>query len=531
MDFKTLDPAHRHFVAAPLVLLVAILTLGTQDSPLWQASALEVPQPITVEAGAEEAIGGGVSVAGGEEGASLETSGEEAKLLRGSILLKAEGFARLTVDPWTLTVLDGAAFVERAPSGALSVAAITSNVLVEDGNGRGVVIPVSKQWKGTDGKLPSLDGDPLTWGEAAALRDIPQTFFREQRRAAQGMTSTALPAAVSVIPDLSGSPWMLPSAQSRSLERNGESVFGYIRSLLGEGEWPTLQAYLSRHDVRAFLQASPLTRQIFPPLALQSPDAQRASLLLLPFLAEDPDAFLLLSLHPVFHVTAWILPRPVLDGEKQALLLLSTPRADTLAEAFSEGIHARWLQAARDAVASAPLPHVLVQLFMEDGANVLQGLQERGYLHRLVRYAEELGDLAELYAEGSPETGTALGRIRALQAQAASAVTATRAGGGESGQPEQPAPPPPAAASLAPEEIRSLTYAALRDAGALFTVRTEIRPLTTGKAAVEGIIFGGTAYSFEFDPVRRTVGRIVQGTSALPFSLPFGKFVEWAREG
>ena len=118
MDFKTLDPAHRHFVAAPLVLLVAILTLGTQDSPLWQASALEVPQPITVEAGAEEAIGGGVSVAGGEEGASLETSGEEAKLLRGSILLKAEGFARLTVDPWTLTVLDGAAFVERAPSGA-----------------------------------------------------------------------------------------------------------------------------------------------------------------------------------------------------------------------------------------------------------------------------------------------------------------------------------------------------------------------------------------------------------------------------
>ncbi|MFA6509836.1 MAG: hypothetical protein WCV62_05205 [Candidatus Peribacteraceae bacterium] len=518
LNFKNTQ-RHRHLVAAPLVLLAALLTLGVADSSLWKASAVPVTT-ITIPSGTEVRLGGGLRALGGEEGATMEGGVKEYTLLRGSMLLKSEGVARVQMDRWAITLLDGTVFVERTSSQKLSIAAITAHALVQDGEGRGLVVPVTRQWKSTD---------PL---EAASLQDVPASFLQEQRTRAQGMKEEALPNIVKEPPALMGGPWVFPSAVERAQGRNEDAVFGYIRHLLATRQWSVLQGYLALPEVTAFLGESPLTQSLLPALILQSEDTQRASLLLLPFVAADPDAFVLLSVHPVFRDAAWLLPAPPPEGERMLTLLRSVPAADTLAEAFSEGIHLRWQEAVRHALTRAETPATLAQSFLEDGIATLESLLERGYVHRLVRYAEEYRELAEPYADSAEEVQAALRRIRALEAGA-------EAAGGSAGAEEErvadvPAPVSPNSPSEDPlyteEEIRSLTYTALRDAGALFMVTTEIRPLTTGKAAVEGILFGNGSFSFEFDPLTRTVNRITKGETVLPFSLSFEKFVAWARE-
>ena len=76
--------------------------------------------------------------------------------------------------------------------------------------------------------------------------------------------------------------------------------------------------------------------------------------------------------------------------------------------------------------------------------------------------------------------------------------------------------------------VEAQVYEALRNAGALFTVETQITPVSAQSAKIEGVVFGDSIFSFVYDLTTGEVHQIVQDGESLPYAISLVDFVEWA---
>jgi hypothetical protein len=234
------------------------------------------------------------------------------------------------------------------------------------------------------------------------------------------------------------------------------------------------------------------------------------------------DQWLLGSVHPALRETVWKQSFPgKTTREAQLLRLFSFPLSDTLPDAASVPVVKRWQAAAEETLRRETEAPLIVELLLQDARDLLERFRSEDYPDRLQRYAEAFASLSAPYTDTfSPDTLALRLEIMALQrGEDVVAVPSVAASS------EQSSSVP----SWSAEEISSITHDKLSAAGALFTVQTSITPPDSHSAAVSGIVFVNSFYSFTYDLVTGDVSGIVKDGEQFPYALSLQKFAGWAK--
>jgi hypothetical protein len=238
--------------------------------------------------------------------------------------------------------------------------------------------------------------------------------------------------------------------------------------------------------------------------------------------ASVEDRWLLGSVHPEERETVWKQSSPDrTTREAQLLRLFSFPLSDTLSDAASAPVVKRWQAAAEETLRRETEAPLIVELLLQDARDLLERFRSEDYPDRLQRYAEAFVALSEPYTDAfSPDTLALRQEITALQRGEDVAAVPSVAFSSEQSS---------SVPSWSAEEISSITHERLGAAGALFTVQTSITPTGSHSAAVSGIVFVDSFYSFTYDLATGEVSGIVKDGEQFPYALSLQKFAGWAR--
>lgn len=525
MDISTpLRRARRHYVAFPVFLLGILLTVAGGLQRADVLGEIGTPSPSTLSLSEDErmelpscvhvqAVDGGVTLERATVGASV--------LQEGGILVSAEGVARLRAGAFDVVGLGGTFFLS-VRGERVSLATIDVPVLVSQEDGA-IVIPAGRQWEGADA-LPDADGVVGIWHDQASLLPVPETFKRDMLKRVSTDATCELPQA-------------LPEAQYRTLEApSEEQVYGVIRASLEAGDTQGLHRFLTDPNASSLLSHSKQRADLLPALLLRSGAPKAASLDLLPFFVDDSALWLLAQLHHVLRETAWLLPPTLNVSEKELILrLFSFPVTDTQAIAASPGVLDRWETEGVQFLRHQSGAVLMVGNLLADGKPLLQRFVSEDYPDRLSRYVQAYLSISEPYAEQLPAQvqglrllfRSALTDPSVLRPLAPSSAPAAEAVTPEEGIEEVPPP------SWTPQEVEQITYQALRDAGALFTVQTTISPANPHTAVVKSIVFAGKAgsalYDFTYDLATGEASEISkEGGEVFPYALSLSDLAAWA---
>lgn len=520
MDFNALALArsrHRHFVAVPLAFFLLLISVIGVRSALFSGALNTISQEdiVSQATGEQVRLSAGFSARLNGDDAAL-VPGELPELQNGSALFKADGVMRLKAGPFLLTGIAGGWYVSWAHD-KLTVVSLTSPLLVSSGSGK-VVVPVGSQWEAPEGSIPAIEADPDRWMEAQEVRQLPASFLQKQLPLLSGLHASFLPPERADEPSLYPPVWLLPHTRDR-MERM--RIVGFLRSLVARKDWDGLDRFMRKDGVLQAVQDSP--GDIVELLTLAGSE-RIAVLSLFPAFRQDPDIRLLTSIHPKFREISWTAQ----DAESgtTVLQLLSVPASDTLYEATSDGLTERWQNAAAGLLAAQEDPVATLEVLLKGIKPSLSRFQKSGHLERLSRYASAFKTLAEPFIDMLSDDQTVLLRSITNRADVEPPTVKDQVVSSEEAASSS-------IARLSADEITARTYAAFRDAHALFTVQTTIRASEDGTADVRNIVFSGpkrdATFDCTYDPQNGEVRDISKDGKRLPFSLPFDRFVEWAR--
>lgn len=531
MHIKTI--AHRHAVLVPLFLAVTVVsTLSTAKREAQHAS--------TVSGESEEFRTRNGVVGRREKGTSVSFEAADPVLSEGEVLLKGEGRVALDVPGGTLLGLFGG-FSAIRHGDTITIAALTTPVLLVRDDGARLLVPVGYQWRGIPAALGSFDQGISLWEEARKVSLLPSDFRRRQLHSLEALPGDAgnavLPPARSLFPAEPAFTTFLrfPAADQRAEGQWFRDVLGVVRGALESQEPERALEILRREDVRSTLQARrDQERETILVLAGRALTHAGVEHLLLPSVLTE-DLALVLSVHPDFREVFWTLP----EGEAQfttpegsAIAVLTFPGADMLPQGAADIAVRSWAGFAdRVLKDGGDRSTALFEELTERMRTVISFAEQEQYAERTRRYADVLAALRQGRSV-SPEVDREIQRLSALDS-----VRLT---------PKPAMSEASLQASLVPPVIRvedrpsfdsraveALARQILGDSGALWSLKTTVEAVGPATASIRNIVFatpsGDKAFTFSLDTDSRTVQGIVQDGTTLPFAISLEQFLAWVR--
>lgn len=534
MHIQTLrNPAHRHLLVLPLLLLVLAFSVNVRGTAHPQLLAA-----LTIESDAQGQHLQGLGFIGLASPGSVVGAGEgRAVILReGELLFLTEGKGTVVAGGAQITGFAGGYSVT-LHSGTLSVVALTTPVLLQSDDGGRRILPIGEQWRSVGAERSLVD---------AAFLPVPADFFQEQLRALEPLPrerlERGLPSPRGNFPPSPYSLLRLASAEERAQHDWAEALLGYLRTLVAQGDAPDVRSFFNDPAVREAVTSSPRSSAIFSRFLARSARSEGVAMALFPYV-EDGEAWLLASLHPQFRAVAWMSPRPpALSSDVVRLRLLSLPETDRLPEGAPGFVVERWGTEMEGYIAQqGEEQNAVLRVILTKISDAISRFEHMGYPERVQRYGVVLLALAEGHEEFLPASLRAdLTRLRAfgdiaverLPAElqwAAETPSPLEEGSSSSAQRNAQYLPSPEEA----EALRTSARALLGSAGAVFTVQTSIQAVAPGRVSVRAIIFSGTegdrAYDFTLDVSDRTVHGIIVEGKELPNEVSLSAFAAWAR--
>ena len=385
--------SHRHLVAVPLLLLWALLPLtGMRGAPALASLAPLGDGGVVLE------LSGGAHALADADGTLLHVDDSRNVLRAGAVLVRTEAMETVEVSDLSFTGWNGAFRVGRL-GGRVSVAAVTSPILVADASGTVLVVPPGMQWE-TGGSPAALSEGLRAWSLDRSPLPLPGVYVVETLRRLRDLPErdAAPERETSVDPSL----LQLPAARARS-------EAGAVRAVLAD-----LLAAADAGDMAGFLG---ILRGVPDPSVLADADARTLARVvsraaghpgmiaqILPVFATSADRWLLSAFHPDVRSWAWLQPIPSFTQEEDLLRLRLLPASDVLAEGITPRAVDRWTEGMHAAFLDAREPAGVLELFASAIHAALQKGERLGYTERTVRYATALLELTEPWEEELPQS-------------------------------------------------------------------------------------------------------------------------------
>lgn len=533
---------HRHFLAAPLagVLITVTVVQGNLAGNLVQSDlhAASQEESTLLPYGARAAVSGGEGIV---------VSGEQAALISGTALVASQGLSRIQVGPLTVSQLHGLSSITYQ-SGQLSVAALTTPVVITQGV-RMHVVPPGMQWRtATNQQLPLIRSGPEVWFAARSVEPIPHAYRTRSLKQGADLVSALhsdVPLALDTPPLPSWStlaPVRLGRSREESIRAWEDAVFAYARFLLQSQKQSAFQESLEHEEFGPVLQ-SPRSIAYMSQILVNLDSSSQEAMHLLSHLTQSDDLWLLALFHNDLRDRTWTLLHPRATRDAIALSVSMLPVSDVQREPLSPFVFNRWLQSARGSLKVVPdaedfLTNLIDLMFAQRAI-----LEEQGYPERARRHSEMILSLSEAASDFLSDS--VVEKLGALDESERVVVEWVEDLGPGPGPEEKIVsdPNPDSNSSsfsnsqddsrfaLSPDEIVYRADRILQAIGAIYAVSTHVEASGSTHASVSNIIFaapsGDMVLSFVLDVSSGNVSNVIYNAKELPYPLSLEQFVGW----
>lgn len=384
-----------------------------------------------------------------------------------------------------------------------------------------VVLPGGSAQRKEDGTWELMGGSAVVYGREWVTIVFRDSFVRGYDgafyvvAAGDRLTIAALTSPALFI---QGTDHMLIPAETQ-WRTEGSLEFKEWESWLGEREVQLLpseflQEYAGRvHSLKERFSNSE-----------ESADGEGANILeLIRDVVTDRAGWLMASIHPHLRDRAWVVGTPEDAGRYDVpLRLLMFPSSDVLSRKIDTFTVERWMRELRQFLDTERDPGPFFNTLISHIAGLVDFADSHRYPERSKQYREVLRSLTE--SHGYLLTRSMRVNLEELQNREVFSIAVSPE--------EEPAESPPEEAKESSQPfdaaaVEALVYEAMRDAGVLFTVQTQITPLSAQRAKVDGVVFGESIFSFAFDLATGEVNQIVRDDESLPYAVPLRELAEW----
>lgn len=536
---------HRHLVALPVFALFLALTfLSARVTENAVTADLGLPQ------GEPRSI---VHLPGNIEGvaasgADIADSGAMPELKRGTLLASYPGLFGVSAGDVRCYGFHGG-FVLTRTDRELTVAAVTSPVLVMQGAMR-MIVPVGLQWSlPQGGQLEPLSSGPAAWSHSRVLSELPPQFLRDQREDLAHLKFSAdLPAAITAMPGAEPviSDALLPEARAHVIVDWQNSVIGAVRGAVQKGNAGALKTILDDERYASVFTDEKSIASLALVLGETPSDASELQMLLTERLTSDERLWILLSYHPDFRAVAWTFDRIDLPREPVITRLFFLPFSDMTADAVPSIAFARFTTGFIRVLGVLEQPEPMLKFLFTSYEPMIGRLEALGYPMRSGEFATTLINLMTPYADTYPEAAAAIEHIKMqVTANDAVAIPGDLSADLLRREQERSSSSSSVAASvssssvpvqkLSPAEVERRTHILLHSAEAVYTLKTEVKAEAENVAKVSNIVFGAPSgdrtVGFTLNLATEIVSDIsVDGKADFPFTPRFESFIRWVKK-
>ena len=470
------------------------------------------------------------------EDAVIDSNSTIPEIKEGTVLVSTEGIARVKASSTVEAVAFNGLFHVSRYGERITVSALTSPVLLLQSDKK-MLIPAGSLWRSDGTVIPSLDGGIDLWTAARDTDPVPRSFFQEQLK-----TSTLLPPFSDVLPAARTSALLSPSidlprlpvAQQRLEQEQAEIAIGLLRSATEQRDGTAVQS-LFDHDAYREAFASDYSRQAIGVLLARSAEFSPVALPLLTRLSSSSELWLLFSNHPRTNAMAWVFVEPELSKEDALLSWISLPKADFNPVAFDDIVLRRWSEYLSMGIDTLQDKHAFISLFLHHMDQVIDRMDSSNYPERAGRLVGLLTTFVEPYtAILSPQSQAFVHKWnqRDKVSILPISIPSEEVASAQLAQIKKQAEP--VADYVPPAQAESQAKAVLYNAGALFTMKTQVVHTEAATVQVRDIVFStptrDRTFSLLIDTVRGEVHDIKEGAQEYPNTLSFEQFVAWANK-
>lgn len=522
---------HRHFVAFPLFVLTFAVTTAL---PLW---VNKLPAMLTGSLPSDTAQ---LTFADGAYGIAYgNTVAEEDEIVKGSAVIASLGMFSLKSDENMLYGFDGAMHVTRSDKG-LTVSALTTPVVVTQGNMR-MIVPRGMQWsQPSGGTLEALSAGPDAWQAGRVLSRLPSYFVRDKLSDLSRLHSSvsALPDARDTAPGSlpSFTEALLPSAYENAVADWQAKVLGSVRYALEQGNPSAVLLLLENETYTEALGGKEGTSGLMLLLSQVASSDTALQMPLMETLSHNEVAWLLLSYHPDFNDVAWTFDRTDLPRESRLMRLFTLPLSLLTSQDSSDIALNRWKTGWNDVLVAMEDPSIMLRFMISSAEPMIDTLADAGLPERSRALARVVGELLQPFADAHDEVRSVLATLDA------------RTGGVTVSLPQEIVIPEShsSASSVAsssvssveelkPEQVTAKAHDVLRAADAVYSLKTSVEAISGFEARIENAIFasstGDHTVSLTLNVVTGSVHDItINGQTGFPYTPRFESFVAWLKK-
>lgn len=236
------------------------------------------------------------------------------------------------------------------------------------------------------------------------------------------------------------------------------------------------------------------------------------------------DAWLVASVHPLMRDRVWVIIDPDNVGNEDHMVRLkSFPQSDTLPEAALPFTVERWGIRVREFLKESEDPHVFLNQLIPEVRDIVGWFMEKGYPERAHRYREAIENIA--------------GEFRVFLSEESRGVLEDLDFASVMWSSSEPSPAELIQETVGetlfesipfdPETVKQNAYLLLRDMGALFTINTEIVPVSPSSAEIHEIVFGDHVFDFVLESAEQVLDGISMDGKLMAYPMGIEEFKRW----
>jgi hypothetical protein len=482
-------------VAFPVVTLVIAACFGAA----FPTSSSHSPI-VAMLAGSVAVEDGGIVLA--DNGGRMVVEEGTAQLDDGTALAVAAGVLRVRAEDAVFTGFGGV-FSLAIHGGDVTVAALTSPVLVEDARGIRMVVPPMRQWE-------YASDDIATPAERVLhLRPLPEEFVHDALARAKNFTvTTALSHTPSVAASLLASMPRLSTAQMRFDTDTLTDRLAALRVATASGDLKTASTLLDDPMLREVIRSNSDDVLIG---TLARTDHPGLRILVLPLLLNDPATWMLASFHPALRDLTWFQDAPTgISGDLELLHLFLLPASDILRDSIPNVIREGWEAHLHSVIAASATPASFLDDVVAILTTTIVRAEKDGQPARAQAYDSILQRLASTFhlilsAPALPEQEP----LQVAEARTPSVATPT----------------------IPADQAISQARAALDAIGILPTVQTQFSYLEPASVRVTTVVFptpsGDQSVDFVFDASTGLAHDVRVAGQIYPYPVPLPDLRAW----
>ena len=511
---------HRHFIALPAFLLIAGMSVANIHTSVFSSLTSSLSQQASL---LPDGMYGTVT------DATLHNNGV-LELVSGSALLGGTGIATVQMGDMQITFFDGAVHLTKNDS-SITIAAITSPVFVAYRDER-MVVPIGMQWTTSGSVAPLADGF-VSWIEDRTPTPLPQHFFEQQILSIKKVkddVTLSLPELRDELPlgTQAIEAFLLPTSRQIAQQKRVDDILGYIRFVIEQEDRQNLLIASAQPEVNAVLHTSRGIEVLTTLLSSLDPKTPLA-MDILSILADNESTVTVALFHPKYRDIAWSFMETDATIESRLTRAFIFPYSLYTPTPVSDFVFDRYRLTIEDIGDTVADSTTFIENVYDAHYPFIAKLQAKGYPQRAAHMRRSL-----IYAIESIETQTDTMKKDLAQLQVGNMVDVSPLPqeSAEIEQKEKQEVQKADVPSLSPAEIENRAYAVLQDAGALFTVETNIAALMANTARISGVYFSGSTEdrkaTFSLNVVTGIVSDIeVNEQSDFPYNPSFEGFKKW----